>query len=177
MQNLWLGYTNSRSRSQFKVMWFTLEFGVCTISSKPFELVSLYFIQVFLLMRQCAKPMTQLQRLKVTVQSQMLLPWILCPLHISWTLWKIITKFWSNAYLIKAVCRALDPTTQTMGQGTPWISCLLYISGTFEKIPLNFDQMFIWVCLTICRTKSSVVPFPLQQNVTHKWLITCGRGL
>ena len=145
---------------------------VRSISPKPVELVSLYFIQMFLLVRQCAEPMTQLQRLKVkvTVKGHRLYPWILCLLNISWTLWKIFMKFWSNAYLIKALCWALDSTTQTMDQGTPWISCLFHISGTFEKIPLNCDQMFV------CRTKPSVTPFLLQQNVTNKWLSTCGGG-
>ena len=102
---------------------------------------------MFLLVRQCAEPMFQLQwlKVKVTVQGHILNPWILWPLYISWTLWKIFIKFWSNAYLITAVCRALDSTTQTMGQGTPWISCLFHISGTFKERLLNLDQMFIWV--------------------------------
>ena len=92
VQNLWHSYTDSRSRSQFKVMWFTLELDFCSISPKLFELVSSCFIQMFLLVRQCAESMSQLQRLKVkvTVQGQRLYPWILCPLHISWTLWKTL---------------------------------------------------------------------------------------
>ena len=111
---------------------------VRSISPKQFELVLLYFIQMFLLVRQCVELMTQLQRLKVnvTVQGHRLYPWMLCPLHISWTLWKIFIKFWSNAYLIKTVCRAFDSTTQAMGQGIPWISCLFHTSEIFEKIPL-----------------------------------------
>ena len=36
-------------------------FCVRSIFLKPFELVSLYFIQMFILVRQCAEPMTQLQ--------------------------------------------------------------------------------------------------------------------
>ena len=49
------------------------------------ELVSLYFMQMFLLVRKCAESMTQLQRLKVkvTVQGQKDLPLNLCLLHIS----------------------------------------------------------------------------------------------
>ena len=43
---------------------------VHSISPKPFELVSLYFIQMFLLVRQCAEPMTRLQRLKIKVTVQ-----------------------------------------------------------------------------------------------------------
>ena len=41
-----------------------------SISPKPFELVSLYFIQMFLVVRQCAEPMAQLQRFKVKVTVQ-----------------------------------------------------------------------------------------------------------
>ena len=40
---------------------------VRSISPKPFELVSFYFIQMFLLVIQYAEPMTQLQRLVVKV--------------------------------------------------------------------------------------------------------------
>ena len=36
-------------------------FCVRSLFPKPFELVSLYFIQMFILVRQCAEPMTQLQ--------------------------------------------------------------------------------------------------------------------
>ena len=102
---------------------------------------------MFLLVRQCAEPMTQLQRLKVkvTVKGHRIYPWFFCPPQIFWTLWKIFIKCWSNAYLIKSVCRALDSTTQTMGQDTPWISCLFHISGTFEKNSIKLDQMFIWM--------------------------------
>ena len=39
-----------------------------SISPKPFD--TLYFIQMFLLVRRCAEPMTQLQRLKVKVTFQ-----------------------------------------------------------------------------------------------------------
>ena len=73
---------------------------------------------MFLLVRQCAEPMTELQRLKIKVIGFTLelrfhsTSDLLNPL-------KDFIKFWLNAYLIKAVCRALHSTTQTMGQGTP----------------------------------------------------------
>ena len=41
MQNPWLSYPDSRSRSQFKVMWFTIEFRVRSISPEPFQTFSL----------------------------------------------------------------------------------------------------------------------------------------
>ena len=118
-----------------------------SVSLKPFELVSFYLIEMFLIGGQCAEPMTQLQRLEVKATVQ----------DIGFTLEfcvrsippepfeRFFIKVRANAYLIKAVCRAIDLTTQTIGQGTRCISCLFHISGTFEKIPLNFDQMFIWV--------------------------------
>ena len=36
---------------------------------------------------------------------------LLCPLHISWTLWTILIKLHSNVSLSKTVCRAQSPAT------------------------------------------------------------------
>ena len=69
-----------------KVKGFTLEFLVRSISPEPLDRFSWNFTQMFLLVRRCAEYMTQLRRLKVTGQGQMIYPWILCLLHISWTL-------------------------------------------------------------------------------------------
>ena len=46
---------------------FTLEFHVSFISPLPLEKFSLNFGQMIISVRQCAKPMTQLHRLKVKV--------------------------------------------------------------------------------------------------------------
>ena len=53
---------------------------VRSISPKLFKLVSSYFIYMFPFVRQCAEPMTQLQRLKVkvTVQGHRLYPCFVC---------------------------------------------------------------------------------------------------
>ena len=58
---------NLRSRSQFKVMGFFLEFCVRSITPEPFERFSLNFGQMFKSLKQCAEPMTQLSE---TLRSQ-----------------------------------------------------------------------------------------------------------
>ena len=58
------------SRSRVKVKGFTLEFCVGSISPEPFERFSLNFTKMFLSVRQCAEPKTQLCRLKVKVTLQ-----------------------------------------------------------------------------------------------------------
>ena len=58
---------------------------VHSISPKPFELVSLNFIQMFLLVRQSKEHMTQPNWLKVKVSSQGIYAWIWCLFRFSWT--------------------------------------------------------------------------------------------
>ena len=55
--NSWLIYIDSRSRSKYKVMGFTLEFGFHSISLGPFERSSLNFTQMLISVRQRAEPM------------------------------------------------------------------------------------------------------------------------
>ena len=40
-----------------------------------------------------------------------------CPLHISWTLWKIFIKLWSNVRRRESMCRTNKSTMPTQGQG------------------------------------------------------------
>ena len=72
VQSTWSSYLDSRSRSQ----------------DLPLNFMS---AQMFLSVSWCAEAMTQLHRfkVKVTVQSHWLYPWVLCRLHISWSFWKI----------------------------------------------------------------------------------------
>ena len=88
MQNPWFSCTDSWSRSQLKVMEFTLEFHVHSISPLPPEGFSLHIGQMFISVRWHAEPMIQLRRLlvKVTVKGHGIYFWILCLLHISLTL-------------------------------------------------------------------------------------------
>ena len=44
-------------------------------------------------------------------------PWILCPLHISYTSGRIFFKLWSNVHLSEAMCRINNSTMPTQGQG------------------------------------------------------------
>ena len=125
-------------------MWLTLEYGIC---SKPFELVSLCFIQMFLLVRQCAEPMTQLQRLKikVTVQGQRLNPWIFCLLHISEPFERFLSSF---CQMLISLRQFAEPLIQLH---RVWVKAHLEFlvcsisQETLKKNPLNFDQMFIWM--------------------------------
>ena len=103
------------------------------ISPEPFDWFSWYFTHMFLLVRLCAEHMTQLPRLKVTGQGQMIYSWISCPSHISWTIEAIFIKLHPNIPLIEIMCRTYDSATQTQGQGhnlrwdLPFNLCLLHI--------------------------------------------------
>ena len=106
-------------------------------------------------MRRCADLMTELCRLKfkITLQSQGIYPWISCPLHISWTLWKIFIKLWTNVHLSKTVYKTYNSAMQTQGQYHSLRSLdlplntsrSLYISCTLWKIFINFSQIYISV--------------------------------
>ena len=50
---------------KLKVMEFTLQFCVRSMSSEPFVRFSLNFTQLFLSVRRCAEPLSQLRSLKV----------------------------------------------------------------------------------------------------------------
>ena len=84
----------------------------------PLEGFSLNFGHMFALVRRCAKLVTQLcpHKVKVTVQGHRFEPWISCQLCISWTIWKIFIKLWSN---VRSVSRCAEPmsTMPTQGQG------------------------------------------------------------
>ena len=81
-----------------KVIGFSFEFRVRSISPIPLEGFSLNFGHMFASVRRCAEPITQpcRHKVKVTVQGHRFEPWILCPLHISYTSGRIFFKLWSN---------------------------------------------------------------------------------
>ena len=97
-------------------MGFALEFGVCSISPEPFERFSFNFTQMFLWLRLWAEHMTQLPRLKVTLQSHGIYHWISCPFHIYWTLWTIFIELPKNVPLSETVCRTHDSAAQAQCQ-------------------------------------------------------------
>ena len=175
--------------------------------------------------------MTRLHRLKVkvTIQGQVIYPWIWCLLYISQTVWTSFIILHSNIPLRTTVCRIHDSATKTQGQGhsscskalplnfvsAPYLlnpmkdfykffgqmlislrQCAepltqlhrLWVKAHLEflvcsisqeplKNSIRFDQMLIWMSRYVEPSPSSVVPFPLQPNVTHKWLFTCSGGL
>ena len=66
---------------------------------------------------------------------------ILCPLHISKTVWKVFMNLGSHVHLIKAMCRTHVSKIPGQGQGHAWrskvwgfISCLLHISKRSWRI-------------------------------------------
>ena len=63
-------------------------------------------------------------------------PSISCSLHISWNLWKIFIKFWSNVHLSEMMCRTHNSTMQTQDQGHNWRPPVWALN--FEVVPLSF---------------------------------------
>ena len=102
---------------------------------------------MFLSVRRCAEPMTQLPRLRFAGQCHL----ISCLLHISWTLWAIFIKLQPNVPLSETMCRTYDSTMQTQSQGHTSRSCDLPfcpLLNSFEQFSLNFTQMFSqWDCV------------------------------
>ena len=89
----------TRSRSKLKVTSLSLEFWGRSIA---IQTALLNLGQLFALARWCIEPITQRCRLKVKVTNEGHTS-LSCSLHISWTIWKIFMKLWSNVCLSKAV--------------------------------------------------------------------------
>ena len=116
---------------------------------------------MFISERLCAEHMTQLPRLKVTSQGQVIYPWISCPLHIFWTLRAIFIKLYPNVPLSETMCRTYDSATHTQGQGHTSRSCDLL----FNLCPLHIS----WILLTIFIKHHSNV-FSQWVGVQDPWL-------
>ena len=101
----------------------------------------------------------QLHRLKVTVQGHWDLLFNFGSAHISWTLWKIFIKIWSNIYLIDMMCSNHDIAMQTQGQGPLHISWTLWT--IFNKLWLNVHLME-----TMCRIHDSATQ---TQDLGNSW--------
>ena len=126
---------------------------------------------MFISVRRCAEPMTQPCRLKVKVtgEGHKFEPLISCQLHISWTLWKIFIKLWSDvrgcAEPMTQPCR-LKVKVTVEGHGIePWISCPLNISFMPGRI---FIKLWSNVHLSemMCRTHNSTMQ---TQGQDHRW--------
>ena len=65
-----------------------------------------------------------------------------CPFHISYTLWRIFNKLWSNVHLTKATCRTHQPampdqghTSNQLYKGFPWFT------GSYWPIRFDFTTV------------------------------------
>ena len=120
MQNPRLSYADSMSRSHFKLMGFTVQFPVCSISAEDFKRFSLSFTQMFLSERRCAEPMTQLCRLKVKDTLQVIGLIIAFRVPVIYPEpFEIFPLIFTQMFLplSEKVCRAYGSATQTQGQG------------------------------------------------------------
>ena len=100
---------------------------------------------------------------RVTVQGHRFYPWILCPLCISFTPGRILSKLWSNIHLSGTMCRIITQPCRLKVKVTveahkfePWIWCRLHISFTPGRI---FFKRWSNVCLSemMCRTHNSAM--------------------
>ena len=106
---------------------------------------------MFASVRRCAELITQpcRHKVKVTVQGHRFLPWISCPLCISYTIGRFFFKLWSNVHYSEMMCRINNSTmpakVKVTGQGhgfEPWISCPSISPIPLEGFSFNFGQMF-----------------------------------
>ena len=72
---------------------------------------------MFTSVSRCAEPISEPYQLKVTDQGHGFDPWILCPLHISYTPGRIFFKLWSYVCLSEMICRTHNSTMPAQGQG------------------------------------------------------------
>ena len=101
----------------------------------------------------------------------------LCPLHISWTFWKIFIKLWSNVCLSETMCRTHNSTMPTRGQGHNGRSRVWAFNFASSSYPWTLWKIFIqlWsnVCLseTMCRAHNSTMPTQGQGHIwrSHVW--------
>ena len=118
--------------------------------------ISLNLTQMFLLLRLCAEPMTPLPRLNQGQSSRVMgngiYPWILWPLHISWTI-SMISLNLKQMFLSLRWCaepltwpHRLKVKDKPQGHVIYPSFCVYSISPEpFGWFSLNFTQMFLSV--------------------------------
>ena len=98
-----------------------------------------------------ADPITQpcRRKVKVIIEGHVIDPWILCPLHISFTTERILIQLWSNVRLGEIMCKPirqpcrLNVKVTIVHEFGPWILYPLHISFVLGRIFLfNFDKSF-----------------------------------
>ena len=72
------------------------------------------------------------------------------PLHISWTVWKIFIKLWSNVCLSESMCRTHKSTMPTQGQGHRSRSCVWALNFMSDPYLLYPWKDFFFKTLVIC---------------------------
>ena len=172
MQNPWLSYPDSRSRSHFKVMEFTLEFHVRSINS-----LTLWTIVIKLHPNvSLSETVCRTHKLVMQTQGQG---------HTSRS-WDLLFNFVSTIYILSPLkdfyLTSLKCSPKWVGIQNPWLSyadtrsrphfkvmgftlqfCVHCIyPKSFERFSLNFTQMFlsVWCCVEtltqLCRHKIKV---------------------
>ena len=116
----WLFRLNVKATLQVNLIYPLI--CICSKSPEPFERFSSNFIQIYLLIRWCAKHKTNLPRLKVKVTGQAHDTWYF-PLNFVSTPYllkifrAIFQNFNPNHPLSETMCRTYDWALQTLAQG------------------------------------------------------------
>ena len=117
----------------------------------------------------CAEPISQPCQLKVKVtgQGHGFEPWILCPLHISYTPGRIFFKLWSYVCLRETMCRTYLNHADTRSRSQFKVTALsleFHVRSVspipVEEFSLNIGQMF-----TLVRQCAESITQPCQLKV------------
>ena len=149
VQNLWLGYADSRAISHFKVKWFILHESIRgrSISPEPFERFSLNFTQMFLTLCRVHDPATY-------AQSRRSRSWDL-PLNFVSAPYMYLLSPLGDFHFTSPKCSSYDVQSLWLGYRDSrshfkvmWftLQCMSSISPEpIERFSLNFTQMFLSV--------------------------------
>ena len=102
-------------RLKVKVMGFTLEVGVCYISSEPLESFSLNFTQMFLSVEGVQKQCLRYQYFTSSWSHFEVMGYFILQFSV-WLCLNDFLKSHSNAPLIETLCRTHDSVTHSQGQ-------------------------------------------------------------
>ena len=133
---------------------------------------------MFASVSRCAEPISQPCQLKVKVtgQGHGFEPWILCPLHISYTPGRIFFKLWSYVCLSETMCRTHNSTMPTQGQGHSSTSRVWTLNFVSALISYTSGRIFfkLWsnghLSKTMCRINKSTMPTQGQGHSSRSWL-------
>ena len=126
-----ISYSDSRSRSHYKVMGYTLEIDVCSISPEHLEWLSSHFNQMFLSVRRCANLL--LSYLNSRTRSHFRVMGFTLKLPVGSIFLKPF-KLYPHVPPSETVCRISCPDTRSRSLIYPWIPCRLHISWALWTI-------------------------------------------